>query len=106
MSDILSYMDCHLSEQLTLAQVAGHFEISVSTLTQLFQKHLAVSFHQYLTQRRMAASIPLLLSDMPLEQICRQVGYRNYSTFFRAFKQVFHISPREFRKANSRAPLE
>lgn len=95
---IIEYIDRHLSEKITLQNVADYCGISVSTLTKLFQQRMALSFHQYLTRRRMVAAVPLLLTDVPLESICQQVGYSDYSSFYRAFKQIFGVSPREFRR--------
>lgn len=95
---IIEYIDGHLSEKITLQDVADYCGISVSTLTKLFQRRMALSFHQYLTRRRMVAAVPLLLTDVPLESICQQVGYSDYSSFYRAFKQIFGVSPREFRR--------
>lgn len=90
---IIEYIDGHLSEKITLQDVADYCGISVSTLTKLFQQRMALSFHQYLTRRRMVAAVPLLLTDVPLESICQQVGYFDYSSFYRAFKQIFGVSP-------------
>ena len=100
---IIEYIDRHLSEKITLQNVADYCGISVSTLTKLFQQRMALSFHQYLTRRRMVAAVPLLLTDVPLESICQQVGYSDYSSFYRAFKQIFGVSPREFRRKRGKS---
>ena len=37
-------------------------------------------------------------TDFILETIGEQVGFSDYSTFYRAFKQAFSISPQQFKK--------
>ncbi len=95
---ITDYVDAHLTEKVTLKEVAEYCGVSVSTITQLFQKKAGTTFHQHLTQRRMEAAMTLIRSGTPLEEVGKCVGYGDHSTFYRAFKQHFGVSPREFRR--------
>ena len=95
---VAAYVDEHLSERITLKDVAGHCGVSVSTLTQMFQKKTGTTFHTYLTQRRIQAAEHLIRSGVPLEETGRRVGYRDHSSFYRSFKRAFGVSPRRYRK--------
>lgn len=97
MEKITAYVDAHLGEQITLGIIAAHCGVSVSTVTQLFQKQAEVTFHDFVTSRRMAMAEKRIKEGIPLEQVGRMVGYRDHSTFYRAFRQYFGISPREYR---------
>lgn len=97
LQQIIQYIDVHLSEKITLQSVGEYFGMSISTVTQLFQRKTDTTFHQYLTRRRMAAAEQLIRSGTPLEEIGKQVGYTDHSSFYRAFKQTFGMSPREYR---------
>lgn len=99
---VLDYIENRLSDKLTLESVAAAFDVSKSTLTQLFRKKLDVSFYAYLTKRRLAVAKALIVRGMPLEQVGKQVGFKEHSAFYRAFKQEFGISPREYKTAHSR----
>ena len=57
---------------------------------------MGVSVYRYITQRRLIAAKSLIGQKLPLEEISQQVGFSDYSTFYRAFKQEFGISPRQF----------
>ena len=40
----------------------------------------------------------LIFQGRTLESVGREVGYQDHSTFYRAFRQTFGMSPREYRK--------
>lgn len=96
---ICRYAQEHLNEKITLKDVAAHCGISVSTVTQLFQKSGVGTFHSYLTRLRMERAASLILEGIALEEAGRQVGYTDHSSFYRAFHQNFGQSPREYRRA-------
>ena len=94
---VMDYMEEHLGEKLTLENVAARFDVSKSTISQIFRRKLDVSFYAYLTRRRLLLSKVLINRGMPLEQVGKQVGFKEHSAFYRAFRQEFGISPREYR---------
>ena len=96
-AQITAYVDAHLEEKLTLKIIAAHCGVSVSTVTQLFQKREETTFHNFVTIRRMAMSEKLIREGVPLELVGKKVGYQDHSTFYRAFRQHFGTSPREYR---------
>lgn len=95
---IMAYVEKNLSKKITLESTAKAFFVSKSTVTRTFQKHLGVSFYSYVTQRRLITAKGLILSGEPLESVAEKVGFSDYPTFYRAFKQEYGISPRQFRK--------
>ena len=97
MAKITAYVDAHLNERITLRIVAAHCGVSVSTVTQLFHKQADTTFHDFVTNRRMVMADKLIREGIPLEQVGKMVGYQDHSTFYRAFRQHYGISPREYR---------
>lgn len=98
MDELISYIEDHLAEKISLKSAAARFYISERTVSRLFQEKMDVSFYRYVTQRRLIAAKVLILNGEPLEQIGEKVGFSDYSSFFRAFKQAFSISPKQFRQ--------
>ena len=84
---ITGYVDAHLTEKLTLKAISVCCGVSVSTVTQLFQKKASTTFHDFVTQRRMEMAKELIREGLPLEQVGKEVGYRDHSTFYRAFRR-------------------
>ena len=100
LKDIYTYVEEHLAERINLQTVADHFQVSISTVTQLFQHKTEMTFHHYLTHCRMAKAEELIGKGVPLEEVGKLVGYADHSSFYRAFRNHHGISPREFRQRN------
>lgn len=96
-SQICDYIHAHLDEELTLDSLASHFFVSKYYIAHVFKENMGVSTHQYILKGRINASKGSILSGMPLQDVSQYYGFANYSTFFRAFKKEFGISPREFK---------
>ena len=95
---VLAYVEKHLGEKLSLTEVAKHFFVSEATITQTFRRKMGTSFYRCVTQRRLIAAKLLIEQGGLLEHVGQQVGFSDYSTFYRAFRQEFGISPRQYRK--------
>ena len=93
---ITAYVEKHYATHITVDELARQFYVSNSTISHLFKQKMGVSLYRYITQRRLIAAKSLISQKVPLEEISQKVGFSDYSTFYRAFKQEFGISPRQF----------
>lgn len=96
LDQVMAYIEAHLEEKITLGDMARQFYVSESTISHLFRKRLGVSFYRCVTQRRLISAKTLIGQGEQLENVSRAVGFSDYSTFYRAFKQEYGISPRQF----------
>ena len=95
---IMSHVEAHLAEKITLPDIAARFWVSQSTISQLFRKKMGTSFYRYVTLRRLTEAKTLIRTGIPMDQVSIAVGFQDYSTFYRAFKAEFSISPAQYRK--------
>ena len=93
---INGYIEQHYARHITIDELARQFFVSNSTISHLFKQKMGVSLYRYITQRRLIAAKALITQKVPMEEIAHMVGFVDYSAFYRAFKQEFGISPRQF----------
>ncbi len=98
LDDLIIYIENHLSEKITIEETARQMYVSPSAVRQAFTKNMDISFYRFVTLRRMIAAKTLIMEGIPLTDVARQVGYTDYTTFYRAFKQEYGISPSEYRE--------
>lgn len=95
--EILKYIGTHLSEDLSVEALAGQFYLSRYYLMHRFKDITGYTVHQYISQKRLLRAGELIRGGAPVMKAAEQVGFGDYSTFLRAFRNTFHMSPREFR---------
>jgi len=106
LDQVMAFVENNLSGRITLAETARYFYVSESTISQLFRKKMGVSFYRCVTQRRLIAAKTLIENSVPMERVSEQVGFADYSSFYRAFKQEYGISPRQYRKRQQDTPAD
>ena len=97
LDNVTAYIENHYAERITVSELAHKFYVSDSSISHLFKQKMGVSIYHYVTQRRLISAKNLILLGIPLEQVAVRVGFSDYSAFYRAFKQEFGISPRQFK---------
>jgi AraC-like DNA-binding protein len=76
------------------------FRISKSRFSHLFKAQTGVTFKSYVVKRRLEqAGFLLLNSRMEIKEIAYCLGYRHGSSFARAFKAQFELTPNRYRQA-------
>ena len=96
MEEILQYIAGHLAEDLSVETLSKRFYLSRYYLMHRFKEVTGYTLHQYIRQKRLLWAAELIRAGEPVMKAAEQVGFREYSTFLRAFQAMFHVSPREF----------
>lgn len=98
MERVMSYLTEHLTEKLSLEELAGRFFISKYHLCRAFRRHAGVTVLEYLTAKRVAMAQTLLAQGVPATETARQTGFTEYSTFYRAYRKQTGKSPARKRR--------
>ena len=93
--DILGYINENLREDLSIDSIADQFYISKYYMMRLFKQETGYTLGQYISQKRLLLAKELLLSGEPVTKACFDCGFKDYSTFSRAYKRLFGESPRD-----------
>ncbi len=96
--NLCDYINNHLEENLSLDHLASFFYASKYHISHVFKDNMGISLHQYILKKRLQASKNGILSGIPFGDLYHQYGFSDYTSFYRAFKKEFGLSPKEFRE--------
>ncbi len=95
-NDAIEYINKNIDKPLTLDMLAKDLFISKYYLARLFKKHTGTSPYQFIIKKRLTLSKTLLAKGISIKEACFQVGFGDYTHYFRAFKQEFGITPKQY----------
>ena len=97
--EILSYLNLHLTEDISIDDLSSRFFLSRYYLMHAFKEQTGYTIGGYLSTKRLLRARDLIAEGIPITEVCYACGFRNYSTFSRAYKKNFGESPREYRQS-------
>ena len=93
----VQFLHAHLSEVLTLEQIAKECSMSISKLKQLFREKAGCGPINYLIELRIEKAKQLIhASEMNVSEISDALGFASPHYFSRQFKKITGTSPREY----------
>ena len=96
-TNVKKYIGEHVTERLSLNEVAAVFGISPNYLSQLFGKYNEVGFSEYINQCKIAEAKRLLDEDnLKVYEIAEKLGYESSFYFSKVFKKVEGVSPTDY----------
>ena len=98
-AEVQAYLALHYNQDITLEQLSEYFHLSMNYLSMQFTKRAGVSCMGFLKHLRVAMAAHLLATtDLSMNQIAENVGYRDDSYFSRVFKAEQGLSPSAYRQ--------
>lgn len=94
-AEILQYVNDHLSDNLGIDKIAETFFVSKYYMMRQFKQETGYTLGNYISRKRLLLARELITSGVPSTQACFDCGYKDYSTFSRAYKRLFSESPRD-----------
>lgn len=91
---LIQYINDHLSEPLDMDTLASELYISKYHMMRLFKTETSSTIGSYINQKRLLTARDLILQGVSVTDACFQSGFKDYSTFSRAYKKEFKVSPR------------
>ena len=102
--EAVAYIEKNYQRDLTIEEIAIALRLNRSYFGKIFRLATGKSPQQFLMNYRMIKATEMLeMTSRPVNEIGASVGYENPMHFSRAFKTVYGISPREWRRRTSEA---
>ena len=105
-NELLAYIDAHFSDGGMYAGcVAEAFHISTKQVYRVVREMTGSGFSDYLENLRIQHAIRLLDDTGELvSEVAIKCGFNSVSTFYKAFKRVYGISPTAYRNKGENKP--
>lgn len=98
--DVVSWVQQHYREPLSLEDAAAHLSISKEYFCRIFKKYTGQTFLDYLCMTRTSRLYDQLqTSDLSIPDLMEQNGLTNYKTFLRTFHDLYGTTPQKMRRS-------
>ena len=102
---VVEYIEQHLAEEISVFALARLAGLSPYHFSRAFRDSFGVPPHRYHMVRRMNRAQDLLLrSALPVTQIGARIGFRETSSFTRAYRRYAGVSPSQYRRERKAGP--
>lgn len=95
---IRRYLDQHYQEKFNLEALSQTHLMDKYYLSHLFKEETGFTLLEYVQSKRIMMAKTLLKSPANIGQISRQCGYDDYTNFYKTFKKLIKMSPKDYRK--------
>ena len=97
--EIISYIEEHLAEKVSLRMIAESFGMSESYISRVFKNETGINLIGFINDRKMKKAKELLEEEsFMIKDVAAQVGIDDQFYFNKVFKKVYGMSPSEYRK--------
>lgn len=99
MQQLLTWIDDHYGEDITLSYAAGRMNFSESHFSKIFKKLIGINFVTYINAVRIEHAAEMLRSSgEKITDIAIRCGFGNIRSFNRTFKEYTGCTPSQFLK--------
>ena len=95
-AQVINYINTHYHEPLSLDSLAERFFVSKYHLSHEFTKQMGTGIYQFIQRKRLLIARQLLAQGQKPVEVYALCGFGDYPAFFRAFRKIYGLSPREY----------
>lgn len=100
----IDYIYAHITERITIEELAAYTNLSASYLSRLFKKEVGVSVSDYVREKKIEKAQHLLkYCDYSLIEIANYLSFSSQSHFIQLFKEFTGMTPKKYRDIHCRS---
>ena len=92
-SQIITYLNDHIADSIRLDDLSATFYVSKHHLNKMFRRATGTTVGNYVIHKRVVMAQNLMSQGHTANGAAAAVGFRDYSSFFRAYKKVLGYAP-------------
>lgn len=101
---VSSYIDKHISENISVSDIANHLFMSKYYFLRKFKLETSITAHEFIIHKRLIKACEFVDKGIPVSKVYELCGFKDYSSFFRNFKNKYKMSPRDYVSLKSISP--
>ena len=98
--NVIDYLNANITDNLSLDNLAAAMFISKSYLCRIFKAHTGTTIQEYFSARRISLAKCLLDDGKKPGDVCAELGFSNYSSFYKLFLTYTGVSPQNYMRLN------
>lgn len=99
--NVIQYINEHIEDDINIDELSNKFFISKFHMLREFKKYSGTTIYKFIIQKRLIIAKELILQGIPITDVYMQCGFGDYCNFFRAFKNEYGVTPKQFYELNT-----
>lgn len=95
---MVQYINSNIEKDLSIDFLSSKFFINKYYLMHKFKASTGYTIHNYINNKRLIKATELIKSGICMSEVAQLCGFNDYSSFVRAFKKHFEMSPKKYLK--------
>lgn len=97
---VVEWIRANISSDLTVAEIAAHFEMSSDYLTKLFKQEQGKNVREYLVDIKIeVAKLLLVRTNLPVTTVATTAYFHDDKNFMKLFKKKTNMTARQYRSS-------
>ena len=97
-SDIITYVDSHINENLKISKLAQAYSYTENYICSQFVRQTGITLKQYILTKKLTLAKQFLENGLSVTETAEACGFNDYTNFIRTFKNHVGCSPAKWRK--------
>ena len=94
------YIDCNITENIKISDIAQNFSFSQEHIIRIFKKNYGITPHRYILESKIRlAMIMLKMTDMRIDEIAEKLSFSDSHHFSTQFKRLMGYKPALYRSS-------